>query len=478
MVNKAKRLSGINPLAYMGVEPITPSLFMTENRAPTPNDYEGFNLGTTWLDTLNHRVYMLTNLLAGHQAVWTLLAAGGTGANTFITDVGGPVNDLFGTLSILGVANELSTDGTVANTVSIGFVTNPIVQGLLTTHGGLTADNGSDVTIAATGNLNMPDSDALDNGVINFGGIRFIANFGNAGASHNTFVGNSAGNPLVDNAAIENTGIGWAALTAIDHGSFNVALGALTGDALTDGDYNTLLGQLAGTALVDGDANTLVGALSGSRLITGSNNSTLGVGSLDQLLTGSNNIAIGLDAANAYTTVESSNIIIGNTGTILDDNVIRIGTQGGGVGQQDACYIAGIYQAVVGGVNEAVIIDNNGKLGSMPIGDMIWSREPGAAVALDNHHGYINTNAGLTTFTLPLLADIGDVIEIIGEGAGQWIIAQNAGQNIQFANVSTTPGVGGSVAASDRYDCITLRCRVANTTWSVVANVGGPFNIV
>jgi len=95
-----------------------------------------------------------------------------------------------------------------------------------------------------------------------------------------------------------------------------------------------------------------------------------------------------------------------------------------------------------------------------------------------NSHGYINTNVGLTTFTLPLLANIGDEIQIMGESAAGWTIAQNAGQNIQIGNVSTTIGVGGSVSSLNRYDCITIRCRVANTTCSVTGIVGGPLAYV
>jgi len=91
-----------------------------------------------------------------------------------------------------------------------------------------------------------------------------------------------------------------------------------------------------------------------------------------------------------------------------------------------------------------------------------------------NNHGYINTNAGLTTFTLPALAAVGDVIEVAGEGAGGWRVAQNALQSIQNGNNSTTIGVGGSMSSFSRYDTVRLVCRVANTTWSTIANTGIP----
>ena len=103
---------------------------------------------------------------------------------------------------------------------------------------------------------------------------------------------------------------------------------------------------------------------------------------------------------------------------------------------------------------------------------MPWTREVNAAVALAVNHGYINTNVGLTTFTLPALAALGTEIAIMGESAGLWTIAQNAGQNIQFGDTSTTIGVGGSLTATNAFDTIHIVCRIANTTWSVVSAVG------
>lgn len=104
---------------------------------------------------------------------------------------------------------------------------------------------------------------------------------------------------------------------------------------------------------------------------------------------------------------------------------------------------------------------------------LTWTREPLAAVPCVVNHGYINTNVGLTTFTLPINSIVGDVIAIGGEGAGGWTIAQNAGQNIQISNVSSTIGVGGSVSSTNQYDSICLVCRVANTTWhAYIAPIG------
>jgi fermentation-respiration switch protein FrsA (DUF1100 family) len=108
----------------------------------------------------------------------------------------------------------------------------------------------------------------------------------------------------------------------------------------------------------------------------------------------------------------------------------------------------------------------------IPGAGVIWSREAGAAVAAANGHGYIPTNVGITTVTLPAVAPLGTSIAVIGESAAGWTIAQNAGQNIQYGNVSTTVGVGGTLSSSNRYDVVYIICRVADTTWSVLTSVG------
>lgn len=102
-------------------------------------------------------------------------------------------------------------------------------------------------------------------------------------------------------------------------------------------------------------------------------------------------------------------------------------------------------------------------------GGMTYNNVTGTTQALAVNNSYGMNNAGLVTGTLPATAAIGDEIEICGVGAGGWAIAQNASQTIVFnATTATTAGVGGSVASTDRYDTIRLRCIVANTTFLVL----------
>ena len=91
---------------------------------------------------------------------------------------------------------------------------------------------------------------------------------------------------------------------------------------------------------------------------------------------------------------------------------------------------------------------------------------------------YQPNNVGLVTLTLPPTSSAGDRIAVCGYGSGKWIIAQNAGQNIQIGNVSSTVGVGGSVAAKNQYDSITLICSLANTSWQALVAPQGTLTVV
>jgi len=94
---------------------------------------------------------------------------------------------------------------------------------------------------------------------------------------------------------------------------------------------------------------------------------------------------------------------------------------------------------------------------------------------LGTNTGYTTDNgASLVTYTLPTTANLGDFIEINGFSSGGWEIAQNANQQIHVGNTATTVGIGGSVASTNQFDSIRLRCAVpgASTIWVTSALIG------
>jgi len=89
----------------------------------------------------------------------------------------------------------------------------------------------------------------------------------------------------------------------------------------------------------------------------------------------------------------------------------------------------------------------------------------GTSQSMAIHTAYIANNAALVTLTLPATAAVGSTILVIGKGAGGWRVAQNSGQTINLGSAPTTTGVSGRLDSTNRYDCLTLYCIVADTTW-------------
>ena len=103
--------------------------------------------------------------------------------------------------------------------------------------------------------------------------------------------------------------------------------------------------------------------------------------------------------------------------------------------------------------------------------DSVYANVTTATQAIDATARYIaNYVSGLLTFTLPLSADVGSCIEIIGSSSSGWTIAQNSSQIIHINSVATTTGIGGSVSSTNRYNSIKLVCILANTECQAVPN--------
>lgn len=399
------------------------------------------------------------------------VGAPGTGPiETVTADTGGPLGPTAGNINILG-AHGINTSGSVS-TVTVA-INNAITLGDLASIVGspaLTATTG-DVTISA-GNLNLPNTVTAGNeGVITFGGDRFVSNFG----SENTFVGQNSGNTTLTGSG--NTALGEAALTNITGGIENTAIGDQALFHLTSSPSNTVVGYAAALSISTGN---------GQNVIVGANGA-------DSLTTGTSNILIGTEVGNTYTSTESSNILIGNDGINAENNTIRIGSTGGGVGDQNRCFIAGIDGVNVGSVAR-VVTEASDQLGTAvltaganititPAANTItiatsgmasfaWSVITASQSAAVNN-GYIVNGAGTVVLTLPTTSVVGSVIEVTGiNNATGWQVAQNASQIIHYGTSTTTTGVGGSLTSSATRDSIKMVCVVANLEWNVLSSIG------
>jgi hypothetical protein len=126
---------------------------------------------------------------------------------------------------------------------------------------------------------------------------------------------------------------------------------------------NLFLGTHAGNpASSTGGANTAIGSAALYSLSSGDYNVALGAFSLSALTSGIGNIVLGESAGLNYTSSETSNILIGNTGVAGESNVIRIGASSGSYSQSKA-YVAGISGSTSSS-GVAVYVNSSGQLGT------------------------------------------------------------------------------------------------------------------
>jgi hypothetical protein len=107
------RLTGLHPLAYMGVEPTSPPELVVEKVRPTPHNYKGFNIGTQWLVEGTTEFWILVGKsgdpLGIDKGWWTQVGTGGDSLNSFRTNTGHDVTPTAGLVHLLGGTNIQTT---------------------------------------------------------------------------------------------------------------------------------------------------------------------------------------------------------------------------------------------------------------------------------------------------------------------------------------------------------------------------------
>lgn len=105
-------------------------------------------------------------------------------------------------------------------------------------------------------------------------------------------------------------------------------------------------------------------------------------------------------------------------------------------------------------------------------GGMSWTDVTGTTQPMAANNGYTANNAGLVTLTFPTTIAYGQLMAVVGKGAGGWTIAQNSGQTIHFGITNTTTGATGTLSSTKQYDVVYLLCTIANTDFTVVQSIG------
>ena len=272
----------------------------------------------------------------------------------------------------------------------------------------------------------------------------------------------------------------------------NVIIGNLTGANITSALSNVIIGYQAGSALTSGASNILLGlqaahlattmtqsiaigtsALLASTAGIAANNIAIGHGSLAFDSTGTNNIGIGVSAGSNYTTSESSNIVIANSGVAAESNAIRIGTQGSGSGQQNSCAIAGITGVTVSNPVLTTINSSTGQLGVQALTQynlMIGGASNAVAFIAPSTAGQVLQSAGASanptysTATYPSTATSAGKI-LVADGtnwvastptfpnasasAGKFIRSDGTNWIASTPTMPTTAGTSGKILVSD-----------------------------
>lgn len=284
MAKKDTRLTGLNPLSYIGVESKSPMTFLTNNRAPTSVDNDNFTVGTLWLDTSADDLYMLVDITPS-TATWNIFYTDSTITDTITCDTGtctpssqevsivgdsfietsgagntvtvsmsqGADGQLFigKTADVPAWANITSTGGSITITNganSINLETVPGAAGLLT----LTGDTGTatpvagDCTIAGGINLNTSATGStvtvnMDDSVT-LGGTLTLSALG-VGVVQTNSSGVVASNTGTNGQVLVGGGSApaWANITSSDasitvtNGANSIDLAANTGSGTTTG---------------------------------------------------------------------------------------------------------------------------------------------------------------------------------------------------------------------------------------------------
>lgn len=96
---------------------------------------------------------------------------------------------------------------------------------------------------------------------------------------------------------------------------------------------------------------------------------------------------------------------------------------------------------------------------------------PANPIATVSQNGYIAKGAVSVAFILPAAAAVGDTFQIAGYG-NFWTLSQNAGQKIFLGDKTSTPGVAGSISATQIKDTVQVICVTENVEFHVLSLVG------
>jgi hypothetical protein len=106
-------------------------------------------------------------------------------------------------------------------------------------------------------------------------------------------------------------------------------------------------------------------------------------------------------------------------------------------------------------------------------GSTTWTTKS-TSFSMVAENGYIAIGLGASiTATLPATAVIGDIFELTdADPTYPVVVAQNALQYINFGNLTTTPGITGSLTTQAQGDTLRIVCIATNIGFQVLSSIG------
>lgn len=405
----SNKLSGLNPLAYMGVESANPPTIVIQPQAPTIYNVD-FQIGTVWIDSTLDSVYILTNLYQG-VATWTAVEK-----NILTVNAGtGSAIQTNNEISLLG-SGVITTTG-ATDTVTIGFTNGTNGQlliggGSAPTWASLTSSGGSLTLTPGANSLNLE----VTGGTV--GSTTFATDSGTANVAGVTIT-------VAGGTNLNTSGAGSTVTVNLDNSpSVSGSVTAATGFVATTGGLSVVSG---GVEILAGDLEIVedVRISSFTEGVIFSNSS----GNLSS------------------TKGTNGQIIIGKTG---DDPLwANITSSGGTIG-------------VTNGANSI-------NLETLTTGVTWTGPTTDTPIQMVVNYGYIIAGTGQKIRVLPATSAVGDTVRTSpGTSTAYFRITQNAGQIIYADGTYTTLGVGGYLICG----AVELVCIEANTTWRMISALG------
>jgi hypothetical protein len=161
------RLTGNSSLAYVGVQPASPTNFITQPKDPTTYDWQNFYLGDEWLNSTTRTVWKLVSL-SGNLATWVKQAGTNVGLQTLTGNSGGAVSPTLGNINVVGDGTSINIVGTPGTSTLTATATGSFSSPITVPNGG-------------TGDSSFLPYAVITGGITSTGPLQSVASVGTAG---------------------------------------------------------------------------------------------------------------------------------------------------------------------------------------------------------------------------------------------------------------------------------------------------------